>query len=98
MPVRARLYVTAVTKIGSPNHQRTDGVVTAERVSFQAVYSADKSTPNYSYSQATPQASAELLITNPGAWGAFLPGHTYDVTFEPAAQAVAPAGDGVAGE
>ena len=84
MTIKARLYVTGVEQAGQPNYNRRDGKVYAERVRFQAVTSGDKTSPNFSYSQATPQASAELLITNPAAHGFFRPGWTYDVTFEPA--------------
>ena len=97
MTIKARLYVSAVTAVGSPTYREVTGVKSAERVELQAIYSDDKNSPNYSYSQATPQAKIELLITNPDAWDAFLPGHSYDVTFE-ATKPAAAAGDGVTGD
>jgi hypothetical protein len=47
------------------------------------VYSADKESPNYTYSQATPQASMRLVITNPEAFEQFEPLKIYDVVFTP---------------
>lgn len=56
---------------------------THEVVHLQAVYSQDKDSPNYSYSQATPSAELKMTITNPAAFGAFLPGVEYDLPFSP---------------
>lgn len=48
-------------------------------VKLNAVYSSDKESPNYSFSQATPNAEFTLLITNPGAYEQFKVGVTYDI-------------------
>lgn len=52
-----------------------------QTVKFSAVYSQDKASPNYSYSQATPAANLEMYITNPVAYDQFVPGGTYDIQF-----------------
>ena len=70
MTVSARMVCTHVTDFGS--HRE---------VFFSAVYSSDKSDPNYSYSRATPQGSLRLVITNPDAFEQFEPFHQYDLTF-----------------
>lgn len=50
-------------------------------VFFDAVYSADKASPNYSFSEATPQASLRMVITNRAAFEQFKPSKTYDLVF-----------------
>jgi hypothetical protein len=55
----------------------------AEIVKLRAVYSDDKKSPNYSFSQATPSAEMTMTVSNQAAWGAFVPGAQYDLTFEP---------------
>lgn len=61
-----------------------DGPKEGENVTFQAVYSEDKTSENYSFSQATPSLSLSMNISNPGAFGAFEKGKEYFLTFEPA--------------
>ena len=85
MVINARFYCESVTQIGAPIYGDGNGAMTAEKIVLRAVYSSDKASPNYSYSEATPQASVELLITNKDAWGAFKPGHCYDAAFTPTA-------------
>lgn len=51
------------------------------QVNLVAVYSDDKSSPNYSYSKATPSGNINLMITNPGAFEQFEAGKTYDIVF-----------------
>ena len=85
MQINARFYCESVTQIGQPLYDATNGVIAAEKIVLRAVYSSDKASPNYSYSEATPQASVELLITNKDVWGAFKPGHSYDAAFAPTA-------------
>lgn len=55
----------------------------AEQVHFRAVYSNDKDSENYSYSQATPLMEVSMTITNPDARGCFVPGDEYVLTFSP---------------
>ena len=50
------------------------------------VYSSDKSSPNYSWSQATPSGKMEMTITNPGAYQQFAVGKTFYMTFEEVAE------------
>ncbi len=83
MQINARFYCESVTRLGAPIYGETNGATTAEKIVLRAVYSSDKESPNYSYSEATPQASVELMITNKAAWGAFKPGHLYDAAFGP---------------
>lgn len=54
-----------------------------EVVTLQPVYSPDKSSPNYSWSQATPSGKLEMTITNKDAFGAFKPGQEFDLLFTP---------------
>jgi hypothetical protein len=50
-------------------------------VFLNAVYSDDKASSSYSFSQYTPQASFQMVITNPAALEQFEPGKTYDLVF-----------------
>lgn len=52
-----------------------------ERVTLQAVYSSDPTSPNYSYSVATPAANLDMYIQNPKAMGQLKLGNVYDLTF-----------------
>jgi hypothetical protein len=81
MNITARLYVHNVTQTGHPATIMQPGRTFSERVVLKAVHSSDPKSPNYSYSHATPDASVELTISNPAAFGAFKPGHEYDVVF-----------------
>jgi hypothetical protein len=56
-----------------------------ETVKMSAVYTADKSSPNYSFSKWTSSAQLTISITNPDAIGKLEVGKTYDLTFAPAA-------------
>jgi hypothetical protein len=67
MTVKARMICSVVEDFG-----------TARKVKMHPVYSNDKNSPNYSYSQATPQGACELYISNPAAFEQFKPGQTYD--------------------
>lgn len=51
-------------------------------VFFEAAYSEDKTSPNYSFSQATPQASLRMVITNPDAFNYFEPKKLYNTSFD----------------
>jgi hypothetical protein len=55
-----------------------------ENVSLCAVYSEDKTSENYSFSQATPWAHLQMNISNPGAFDFFKEGQEYRVIFEKA--------------
>lgn len=83
MQINARFYCESVTQIGAPIYGEANGAMMAEKIVLRAILSTDKESPNYSYSEATPQAAVELLITNKAAWGAFKPGHMYDAAFTP---------------
>lgn len=52
------------------------------QVTLAPVYSSDKTSPNYSWSQATPSGELKMTITNPGAYEQFAVGKTYFMTFE----------------
>ena len=81
--IRARFYVSSVWQVGASVYGQNSGTQVEEKVELQAVYSSDKSDPNYSFSAATPQAKVELTITNKDAWGFFRPGATFDALFSP---------------
>lgn len=63
-PIKARFYVESVKSLHAPNGDKS-----AEVVSLKPVYSSDPASENYSFSQATPSGSMELLVSNPDAWG-----------------------------
>lgn len=69
--------VTAKFKVNQVNDYGTH-----RQVHLSPVYSSDKSSPNYSWSQATPSGKLEMTITNPGAYEQFAIGKTYFMTFE----------------
>lgn len=50
-------------------------------VTLVPVYSSDKESPNYSWSQYTPSGKIELSITNPAAYEQFAPGKKFLLTF-----------------
>lgn len=52
------------------------------QVHLSPVYSSDKSSPNYSWSMATPSGKLEMTISNPGAYEQFRVGKTFLMTFE----------------
>jgi hypothetical protein len=56
------------------------------QVFLHPVYSSDKTSPNYSWSQATPSGKMEMTITNPGAFEQFAVGKTYLMTFDEVAE------------
>jgi hypothetical protein len=51
------------------------------------VYSSDKSSPNFSWSQATPSGKLEMTITNPAAYSQFVVGMEYALILEGVAKA-----------
>ena len=67
--VRFRLHVSEVRDCD-----------TYQFVRAHAVYSADPNDPNYSFSNATPQAELRFTITNPAAFGVFQARKFYDFT------------------
>lgn len=78
--IKAKLKVSAVTgqNWGSSDPDQK----TAETIDLYAVYSPDKDSENYTYSQYTPNAHLNIVVTNPDAFGFFVPGAEYVVTFE----------------
>jgi hypothetical protein len=54
----------------------------AEDWTFNAVYSSDKTSENYTYSEATPSATLKMSVTNKKVWGQMTPGKEYILTFE----------------
>lgn len=59
---------------------------THRQVKLRAVYSSDKSSPNYSWSQATPCGEISLTITNPAAYEQFAPRKQFYLTFDEVAR------------
>lgn len=54
----------------------------SKQVKLSAVYSNDPTSPNYSFSQATPTANVTMFISNPDAFAFFEGGGEYLLTFE----------------
>lgn len=75
MTVRAKFYVTSIQHHHTPRRE----AVCAE-VKLAPVY-GDENKP---WSEATPQGSISMLITNPAAIDAFELGKAYFVDFTPA--------------
>jgi hypothetical protein len=65
-----------------PGSLAGDGSKASEQVTLSAVWSDDKNSENYSYSQATPNATLNMYISNPQAFGFFEEGAEYVLTFE----------------
>lgn len=63
-------------------HEVKKGIGT-EIVRLHPVYSQDPQNPNHVWSKATPSGQVELTITNDKAFGAFVPGVEYHLTFTP---------------
>ena len=72
MTVTAKFVCNSVTDYGN-----------YRRIELSPVFSSDKSSPNYSWSQATPSGKLEMTITNPGAFEQFAVGKSFLLTFEP---------------
>lgn len=79
MNIRARMLCHEVHK--GPSY---------EKVFLQPVYSDNPESPNYSWSKASPSGKFEMMITNSGAFGAFVPGVEYDLLFSPVPKPVVP--------
>lgn len=77
MNVTAKMQVTRKAKVEHGWNSVTESV----EVTLNAIYSSDKSDPNYSYSQATPSAELKMEISNPLAAEFFKSGKKYLVTF-----------------
>ena len=73
--VTAKFKVTQVNDFGQ-----------YRQVFLNPVYSPDKASPNYSWSQYTPSGKLEMTITNPGAYEQFAVGKTYLMTFDEVAE------------
>lgn len=77
--LRCKMRVSEVLQLKEP-----DGSISQERVKLQAVYG---DTPeNKDWSKWTPNASFEIYINNPQAFGHLSSGHEYFVDFTSAAQ------------
>jgi hypothetical protein len=76
--LRAKLKVTEVllSKDG-------DGNISQERVKLAAVYSSDPDNENHQWSKWTPNATFEMWINNPNAFGKLSNGHEFYVDFIP---------------
>jgi hypothetical protein len=59
-----------------------DGSATAQIVKLGAAYAPDPKHPNYEFWKATPTAQLEMTINNPDAFGVFVSGRQYLLTFE----------------
>lgn len=85
MRITARFVCQSVLQTGQAANDQLGactGDVYAEQVTMTAVYSSGLDDPNRTYSEATPNAKIEMTITNRGAFGAFKPGHIYDLVFD----------------
>lgn len=85
MRITARFVCTANNQLGQAEHDRLGaiaGETYMEQVTMTAIHSAGPEDPNRTYSQATPNAKLEMTITNRAAFGAFKPGHIYDLVFD----------------
>lgn len=80
MTVRAKFKCVEVHDKGS-----------VRQVFMAPVYSSDKASDNYSWSQATPSGKIEMTITNPAAYGQFEVGTEYLIEFVPYPKSPAPA-------
>ncbi len=87
MNIAARVFCQQVVQYGAPGHDpasgTVNGAVSQETVTFKAIYSSSADDPNKSFSQATPNLNIEMTVTNMKAFGAFVPGRIYDLTFSP---------------
>lgn len=68
--VTAKFKVTLISDYGS-----------YRQITMSPVYSPDKASPNYSWSQATPCGELKMTITNPNAFNQFGVGKSYLMTF-----------------
>lgn len=85
MRITARFYCVSVLQSGMPGNDKlgaVTGETSSEQVRMTAVYSSSEGDPNRTYSQATPNATLDMTITNRDAFGAFKPGHIYDLVFD----------------
>lgn len=77
--IRAKVRVDSVEQDGGVS----DKPKTYERISGMAVYSEDKQSENYSFSQATPHLSFQMTINNPAAFDKLVAGREYYLDFIP---------------
>lgn len=75
--MRAKIKCVKVT----PYKHATTGAVISEAVHFDAVYSADPTTENYSFAQTTPALNLTMTIDNPDAFGCYKEGKEYFLDF-----------------
>jgi hypothetical protein len=53
----------------------------SDLVKLEAVYSSDKNSENFTYSQSTPVLNLSMSVTNPTVRGVFKPGKSYLLDF-----------------
>ncbi len=86
MNIVARVYCESVVQQGSPASDKVgaiSGGVHSEQVAFKAIYSSSEDDPNRTFSAATPNLTLSMTVSNKAVFGAFVPGHLYDLTFSP---------------
>lgn len=76
--IKAKMQVHVV----EPGSLDAEGNTVAVQVTLSAVYSQDKNSENYSYSQATPNVYLSMWISNPQVLDFFEKGKQYILTFE----------------
>lgn len=76
--LRAKVKVQSIIE-----HKPENGPKVAEQISLSAVYSEDKNSENYSFSQATPQLQLNMTINNPNAFETLKEGKEYYLDFIP---------------
>ena len=80
MAIKARFYCVSVRdQLDTAEEPKKIG----EQVFLAAVYSSDPDSPNYKWSEATPYGQFEMFISNPAAFGGFVPNKEYELTLEP---------------
>ena len=72
--MRARVVINSVEQLGTPEYRWVN-------LGAHAVYSSDPEDPNYTFSQATPNASLTMTITNQALVDKFKVGQIFDVDF-----------------
>ena len=82
--MRAKMRVSNVVEA-----KDSEGKVIEERYVFDAVYSPDPETENYTWSKYTPFAHLEMTVTNSNLFGHFKNGQEIYLDFIPVAQPVA---------
>ena len=77
--IRAKVKVRNVLE----HFANGDDVKTQEQLYLSAVYSDDKESENYSFSQSTPHLVLNMSISNPNAFGKLIKDKEYYLDFIP---------------